>query len=551
MTNNLSRHHEVPGTVHLVEAGDSGAAHEHATSPHNKDIILVPRPSNDPEDPLNWSQARKYKCMAMVYVFVLGVGIGPTMVNSLLADITRDTGIPTGDLVQATGAFFLLLGWAALIWQPIALSVGRRSVYLISTLLTIPLLVWMGYSKGTGEWYGHRVLMGLVDAPIECLPQITVSDIFFAHERGTFMAAYVFILYGSNFIAPLIAGWFNNAFGWHWTFFFGAMISALSFVILFFFMEETMYFRHTIEGEEIEETIAVSPASPQKEQGLATHERNVVPSSPPSATIQARPISHRPWYALADLRVFRLMPGRPHFQQAIQIVYRPLIMMFQYPTTVWAGFVYGISLAWYTVLNGTASPVLSAPPYNWKSGFVGTVYVGPLIGSALGTAFSGILGDKFTLWMARRNKGIREPEQRLWLQLVATPLIAGGLLLWGVGAGHGIHWIGLVFGLLLMQFGCTISSSIALSYSIDSFREISGETIAAVTITRNTIGFGFSYATTPWYTNMGLQNAFITAAMVSIVCCLTFLPLVKYGKACRRYSAKYYFRYLAMFKDVS
>ncbi|KAI5289862.1 hypothetical protein KEM54_003032 [Ascosphaera aggregata] len=512
-----SRHREVPGTVYLVEAGDSGAAHEHGNSPHRKDIVLVPKPSNDPDDPLNWSQPRKYKCMAMVYVFVLGLGIGPTMVNSLLADITRDTGISTSNLVQSTGAFFLLLGWGSLLWQPIALSVGRRGVYLISTLLTVPLLVWMGKSRGTGEYYSHRVLMGLVCATIECIPQITVSDIFFAHERGTFMAAYVFILYGSNFIAPLVAGWFNDAYGWHMTFYLGAMVTAVAFVILFFFMEETMYFRHTIEGEEVDEP-AFSPSLDESEKDAANEKgnftENALPSTP--SPTQERPIAHRPWYAIADLRIFRLMEGRPRFKQAIQITYIPLIMIFQYPTTAWAGFVYGISLAWYTVLNGTASPILSAAPYSWKSGPIGTVYIGPFIGSALGTVISGVLGDKFLIWMARRNKGIREPEQRLWLQCISGPMIAAGLILWGVGAAHGIHWIGLVFGLLLMQCGCSISSSVALSYSIDCFREISGETVAAVTVIRNSIGFGFSYATTPWYTNMGLQNAFVMAAMISL-----------------------------------
>ncbi|KAI5294917.1 hypothetical protein KEM52_002866 [Ascosphaera acerosa] len=550
MADRPPRHHQVPGTIYLVEAGDAGAAHEHAGAYHQKDIVLSPRPSNDPDDPLNWSQARKYKCMAMVYVFVLGLGIGPTMVNSLLADITRDTGISTNNLVQATGAFFLLLGWGSLMWQPIALSVGRRGVYLLSTLLTIPLLIWMGKTRATGEWYGHRVLMGLVCATIECLPQITVSDIFFAHERGTFMAAYVFILYGSNFVAPLIAGWFNNAYGWHWTLYFGAMVAALSFVILFFFMEETMYFRHTIEGEDYDEPISSSDESDTRQDGekeMIKNEKTATQTAttpPPTTSAPSRPISHRPWYALADLRPFRLMDGRPRPAQALSIAWRPLVMIFQYPTTAWGGFVYGISLAWYTVLNGTASPILSAPPYNWQSGPIGTIYVGPLIGSALGTAVSGLMGDKFLIWMARRNHGIREPEQRLWLQVLSAPLIAAGLILWGVGAGRGIHWIGLVFGLVFMQFGVSISSSVALSYSVDCFREISGETVAAVTVIRNSIGFGFSYATTPWYTNMGLQNAFITAAMVSIICCATFAPMVKWGKACRRYSAKYYFSYL-------
>ncbi|KAK8925513.1 putative MFS-typetransporter [Metarhizium anisopliae] len=47
---------QVPGTVHLVDL-DRSAATPH-TGNHN-DIILVPTPSSDPNDPLNWSPSRK------------------------------------------------------------------------------------------------------------------------------------------------------------------------------------------------------------------------------------------------------------------------------------------------------------------------------------------------------------------------------------------------------------------------------------------------------------------------------------------------------------
>ena len=49
-----------------------------------------------------------------------------TLQYSVLADITRDTGISTADLVQGTGFCFLFLGWSCLFWQPIALTYGRR-----------------------------------------------------------------------------------------------------------------------------------------------------------------------------------------------------------------------------------------------------------------------------------------------------------------------------------------------------------------------------------------------------------------------------------------
>ena len=56
----------IPGTVHLVDV--EGTIKGHHGAGHDKDIVLVPAPSAHPDDPLNWSPARKRTaaaCMAM------------------------------------------------------------------------------------------------------------------------------------------------------------------------------------------------------------------------------------------------------------------------------------------------------------------------------------------------------------------------------------------------------------------------------------------------------------------------------------------------------
>jgi hypothetical protein len=65
-----------------------------------------------------------------------------------------------------------------------------------------------------------------------------------------------------------------------------------------------------------------------------------------------------------------------------------------------------------------------------------------------------------------------EPEHRLWLYcllLVATPL---GLLLWGVGAYHEIHWFGPVFAMGLLGATITIGCQLPISYCIDSYKDL-------------------------------------------------------------------------------
>jgi len=39
---------------------------------------------------------------------------------------------------------------------------------------------------------------------------------YFQHERGTYIGVYAFLLGGSNFFAPIIAGFIADAQGWQW-----------------------------------------------------------------------------------------------------------------------------------------------------------------------------------------------------------------------------------------------------------------------------------------------------------------------------------------------
>ncbi|PNS17215.1 hypothetical protein CAC42_7269 [Sphaceloma murrayae] len=608
---------QVPGTVYLVDVKGQAGASMHDAS--HKDVVLVPRPSADPEDPLNWSHQRKIMAVSMTYLYVIGTGIATSLQYSVLPDITRDTGISTANLVQGTGVMFLFLGWACLLWQPLALTYGRRGVYLISMLLTVPVMVWTAYSSSSGEWFAHRILIGIIVSPIESLPEVTVFDVFFAHNRGTYMGLYVFILFGSNFLAPLVAGWFNDAYGWRWTMNFGAILCAVCFVIMFFLMEETIYFRDTtIEGKDLDESdkYAMAAASDPEKAFIegkipslnpATTRSDNIPSlspgstadhnapslAPPSENMDNIPTLSPPGPSSAGApsfttppsdretipslqpgiqsktasssieksdastshttaksrrakyAIFTALPGRPSNMAMLRMTYRPLLMIPALPTVLWSGFLYGINLSWYNVLNGTTSPVLSAAPYNWSAALIGCVYTGPLLGAAFASLWAGNAADWLALRLARRNGGVREPEHRLWVLAVSGILSAAGLITWGVGADAGVHWIGLVFGLGMLTFGCVTGGSIAVSYNVDCFKEIGGETTGSVMVIRNTIGFGISYAITPWYTNQGLQNCFITAGMVSIACTFTFLLMIKWGKSLRRWSIPAYRKFVA------
>lgn len=107
--------------------------------------------------------------------------------------------------------------------------------------------------------------------------------------------------------------------------------------------------------------------------------------------------------------------------------------------------------------------------------------------------YTGPLGDRFILYTARKNKGIMEPEHRLWLFTLSLLLLPGGLLLWGVGAAHRVHWFGLVIAMGTLGFTSGLGLQLSLSYCIDSYRELSGEAVVTVILVRNTMSFAIGY----------------------------------------------------------
>ncbi|KAK3647789.1 hypothetical protein LTR56_000686 [Elasticomyces elasticus] len=524
----------VPGTVHIVDLlGTISGKHAKGAQ---RDIVLVPAPSSDPDDPLNWSPARKSLSTACMGVYTLMVGIASAAIYSVLVPISEDTGLTLADLNAGTGYMFLAFGWGCLFWQPLALQYGKRPVYLISILATMGIQVWAPFTTTNGQWIANKILQGFFGAPIESLCEISVTDIYFQHERGTYIALYALLLAGSNFLAPVFAGFIADGQGWKWVLYWCAIFCAMGFVFLFFFMEETNYSRGTILGHES------TPASSSPLSVTPDNEKNV-PASPdvevadslPETTFKKKTYLDKLklWQA-ADLR-------KPN--HLVGMVTRPLIFL-TFPVIAYAGFSYGSNLVWFNVLNGTASLILGGAPYNFPAWAVGLSYFSPLVGVAIGSIWTGWIGDRIVLKMARRNGGMLEPEYRLWLFVPSLLLIPFGLILWGVGAAHAIHWFGCVFAMGVIALTNTLGIQLSISYCIDSYKDLSGEAMITVIIIRNTMSFAIGYGVTPWVTNMGLQNAFILAAFAGMAQVATFYIFVKYGKNLRRRSAPRYAKYV-------
>ncbi|KXH45990.1 hypothetical protein CNYM01_03956 [Colletotrichum nymphaeae SA-01] len=331
-----------PGTVHLLHTNRHGAGSD--------EVILVSQPSKHPDDPLNWSKGRKTIQILLIYLYTFTCGYGGTATYSVLTDISRDTNITLTQLNLGTGLIFLLAGWGNCFWQPLALTFGRRPVFLVSLLGCLIISEWTVWADSFPAWTAGRILYGFFVGPCEVLPEISIPDTYIAHERGAYVGIYSMVLQGSNFFAPFVSGFINDALGWQWVQHVCAIFSALNLILAFFIQEESMFERQSAEvdvGPPRNGTIARTPSITQAtvdSHGPADNEKGTL-----SGTANTRDESSGESYTVKSYRQKLALYTRSGLtlKQCLRIAYRPIFISFQFPCITWAGLQYGFTNAWY------------------------------------------------------------------------------------------------------------------------------------------------------------------------------------------------------------
>ncbi|PSR77053.1 major facilitator superfamily domain-containing protein [Coniella lustricola] len=483
-----------------------------------RDVILVPQPSDNPNDPLNWAQWRKEVVLLIVSLTAAVVGAYGPMLSPGFVQVSAELHITVEILSQATAWLTLTIGLSLFLTNPLAKMIGRRPIYVASVAILLASSVWGAAVTHYGSFLASRVVAGVGMAPFEVLVQCTIGDLYFVHERATRIAVWNLFLLAGIAGGSLISGYTIEHDGYRWTFGVCAVLFGLLMVAIVLLVPETAFRRHAGPAVPVPVPVPVlvdgAPHS-ASEKGAAGGTGGAAGVSTDVVAVQEKKHTF--------LRSLRVFTGRYTDAPMCKIFVRPVVMWF-YPAVLWGFLVYGTSITWIVVFSVVNGVIFVAPPYNFTVSQTGLISLSPLVLTVLGEAVSGPLNDWVCVRLTRANRGVYEPEFRLPLMAVSVVLGAVGFFGFGATVAAQTHWTGPVLCFGLANMSLVFGATCVFGYIIDSYRSHNEEAFVAIN-SRNLLTFGMTYFVNSWLAAQGTLVVFSMLGALFLFVCLLTVPL--------------------------
>lgn len=305
-------------------------------------------------------------------------------------------------------------------------------------------------------------------------------------------------VFGGAFFCPVVVGKITAELGWEWTFYFVAIFSGVCLIVVFLGCPEVAYRREDalntdVNGSESTELPKHEVAAPASVDNQLETSHGFV-FFPSSGALQPMGDARTPKKTF--LESLSLFTGRKTNDRYWVLLLRPFPLLLN-PAFVWGCLTQGTLIAWTVMIAVVNSALFIGGPYFWGEVKSGYTYTAPFLGSVVGFIIAGTCSDWSVKYMVKLNKGVYEPEFRIFV-LSLWNLVIGGIGLYGfaltageVVAGRYTFWVSgtipgpcshpsadrLTAKVPITFFGFTVAATIIAAvvsslYIVDAYSEL-------------------------------------------------------------------------------
>ncbi|KAJ5249105.1 major facilitator superfamily domain-containing protein [Penicillium chermesinum] len=524
----------IPGTAPLNALGDTATytGIDPGLLKHDRTgkIVLVPQPSDDPNDPYNWSRTKK-ELFTICYGWGCGcVGAVGPLLGSAFVPLAAEFGVSLATFTSAVqGGAIAAIAVGSLVFNSLAVKYGKRPVYLGTTIGLLVSCFWGAATTSFPSFVASRVFCGLCMAPMEALVPASIADVWYV---GLLLSQENRLQYDQ--VCP--RAWVpyrdlqSRGLGGGLTWQFRSLCSPASAIIEYGSYHAALYAMGGAFSVQLILIFLWMPESAFKREALNidTGKTTVTLEGKPDLELVEHVWGNRTPTSRSSHSWFQdLWPysGYVNHVSFWNTLIRPFYLLGS-PAVIWAVLLFTICISWLVGISLTLSQIFSAPPYSFSVVGVGATNLSSFVASVLGTLTAGPLVDGLITKMSKMNGGIFEPEFRLPIMVTYLIFTSTGFFAWGQASYAKDPWpVSVIVCLGLINFGIQLGTTGVVSYVVDCHREKAGEAFATMNFIKNMFAFGLSFYINDWIAIQGVRNCFFTIGGITIGITLFTIPM--------------------------
>lgn len=385
---------------------------------------------------------------------------------------------------------------------------GKRPALIFSMTLAFVGSILAAASKGLDSFIGARWLQGMSMAFFESIMFSVVGDMYYVHERGLRTSAYIIMFSGISSLPLLVSGKVDEALGWRWIFWLLAIFSGFFLLLCVVFGWETTYNRDAIydvdnSSQDVSTSIVdIAPAT----ANLSIQNLQMINAM---KTSQAE---HKENKDLERIQTTQstVPPARQSFVRRMapwsgqtysnvpltRLILSPLLIIYN-PAVIWASITIAFPVLWLVGITVVVAQIFSSPPYSMSPKDIGYLSAGPIVAGMLANIVIGSLSDWSVKLLSRRNRGLYEPEFRLFIVVGLFICAAIGYFLIGYLISEQSSTVGISVAYGITLAGCQFSAVAVGTYIVDAYRAISVDVFINAMVFKNFLFFGFTCKSSP------------------------------------------------------